>query len=681
MQKKSSVFKFLLPYIIILGVIIGLFIMVGNGSTQAISLEAQGFEKIVEVQKKDGYLVTDYKKKDDPSDDIYFKITFKSVEVEESSTVTGFSGKFELVKVENPVIDNTTYVVGVGMLNDKEKATYSFSFIVSNNDPMLLDVYASCNDLSDFGVYYQTHDATSSSLGLTLLINFLPIIIIGVIAFFMFRSFSKQGGAGGAGGAFDFGKSTAKEKKDVHVKFNDVAGCEEEKQEMQELVEYLKSPKKFTDMGARIPKGFLLTGQPGTGKTLLAKAVAGEAGVPFYFISGSDFVEMFVGVGASRVRDMFKKAKEHAPSMIFIDEIDAVGRQRGAGLGGGHDEREQTLNQLLVELDGFGENSGVIVIAATNRPDVLDPALLRPGRFDRQIMVGLPDKNGREAILKVHARNKKVSSEVDFANIASRTPGFSGAQLENVLNEAAILAVRLNKKEITMSDIDEAIDRVIGGPAKKNKLISIKEKNMIAYHESGHAILGLKLQHAQVVQKVTIVPRGQAGGYVLMTPEQDQFLETKGELLDEICGLLGGRISEEVFFDDITTGAHNDIEKATRIARLMVTEFGMSNLGPIQYEKNSGSVFLGRDYTNSQRSFSSEVGKEIDREVRRIIDECYAKAKAIIVENRATVQLIAQTLLIHETLTNEQIVHLVDKGYLPGEEPINPYIEENNEEN
>ena len=681
MQKKSSVFKFLLPYIVILGIIVGLFIMVGNGSTQAISLDAQGFEKVVEVQKKDGYLVTDYKKQNDPSDDIYFKITFKSVEVEESSTVTGFSGKFELVKVDNPVIDNSTYVVGVGMLNNKDKATYSFSFIVSNGDPMLLDVYSSCEDLSEFGVYYQTNDATSSSLGLTLLINFLPIIIIGVIAFFMFRSFSKQSGAGGAGGAFDFGKSTAKEKKDVHVKFNDVAGCEEEKQEMQELVEYLKSPKKFTDMGARIPKGFLLTGQPGTGKTLLAKAVAGEAGVPFYFISGSDFVEMFVGVGASRVRDMFKKAKEHAPSMIFIDEIDAVGRQRGAGLGGGHDEREQTLNQLLVELDGFGENSGVIVIAATNRPDVLDPALLRPGRFDRQIMVGLPDKNGREAILKVHARNKKVSSEVDFSNIASRTPGFSGAQLENVLNEAAILAVRLNKKEITMSDIDEAIDRVIGGPAKKNKLISIKEKNMIAYHESGHAILGLKLQHAQVVQKVTIVPRGQAGGYVLMTPEQDQFLETKGELLDEICGLLGGRISEEVFFDDITTGAHNDIEKATRIARLMVTEFGMSNLGPIQYEKNSGSVFLGRDYTNSQRSFSSEVGKEIDREVRRIIDECYAKAKAIIVENRETVQLIAQTLLIHETLTNEQIVHLVDKGYLPGEEPINPYIEENNEEN
>ena len=519
-------------------------------------------------------------------------------------------------------------------------------------------------------------DPGSSSL-LYIVVNVLPMFLLIGVAFWFF---SKQ--LSGNKSSMDFGKSKARLSSDNNkVTFKDVAGLKEEKEEVKELIDFLKNPKKFQKLGARIPKGVLLVGPPGTGKTLLAKAVAGEADVPFYFISGSDFVELFVGVGASRVRDMFQQAKRNAPCLIFIDEIDAVGRQRGTGVGGGHDEREQTLNQLLVELDGFGENSGVIVIAATNRPDVLDPALLRPGRFDRQIMVGLPDKNGREAILKVHSRNKKVSSEVDFANIASRTPGFSGAQLENVLNEAAILAVRLNKKEITMSDIDEAIDRVIGGPAKKNKLISIKEKNMIAYHESGHAILGLKLQHAQVVQKVTIVPRGQAGGYVLMTPEQDQFLETKGELLDEICGLLGGRISEEVFFDDITTGAHNDIEKATRIARLMVTEFGMSNLGPIQYEKNSGSVFLGRDYTNSHRSFSSEVGKEIDREVRRIIDECYAKAKAIIVENRATVQLIAQTLLIHETLTNEQIVHLVDKGYLPGEEPINPYIEEKNEEN
>ena len=675
-MQKRGMFRFILPYLIILGVIVVLFLFVGNGSTYDLkSLEAQRYNELVktqlvEVYDKDqkGYVV-DINKTEDTSDDTYYSIQFKKVQVEEGSTVTGFAGTFELTKVAAPEVvveDNNFYVSG---LAKKDKATYSFNFIVSNNDPLLEDTYFATQALSEIGVIYTTSDATSSSLGLTIILNLLPIVIIVVVGIFLFRSINKQAGGGGAGGAFDFGKSTAKEKKDVHVKFSDVAGCEEEKQEMQELVEYLKNPKKFIEMGARIPKGFLLTGNPGTGKTLLAKAVAGEAGVPFYFISGSDFVEMFVGVGASRVRDMFKKAKEHAPSMIFIDEIDAVGRQRGTGLGGGHDEREQTLNQLLVELDGFGENSGVIVIAATNRPDVLDPALLRPGRFDRQIMVGLPDKNGREAILKVHARNKKVAKEVDFGNIASRTPGFSGAQLENVLNEAAILAVRLNKKEITMSDIDEAIDRVIGGPAKKNKLISIKEKNLIAYHESGHAILGLKLPSAQVVQKVTIIPRGQAGGYVLMTPEHDRFLETKGELLDEITGLLGGRVCEEIFFDDITTGAHNDIQKATHIARVMVTELGMSNLGPIQYERNSGSVFLGRDYTNSHRAFSQEVGIEIDREVRRIIEECYEKARQIITENRETVQLIAQTLLIHETLTNEQIVHLVEKGYLPGEEP------------
>ena len=664
MQKKSSVFKFLLPYIIILGVIIGLFVLVGNGTTQSVNLEAQSYKALVDTQIKDGYLVSDYKKADDPSDDVYYKITFKTLEVEEGSTVTGFSGTFDLVKDANPVIEDTTYIFQAGNLGNKDKVTCSFSFIVSNNDPLLIKTYSASEDLSEFGVYYETRNAANSNLGLTLIINFLPIILIGVVAFLLYRSFSKQGGgAGGAGGAFDFGKSTAKEKKDVHVKFNDVAGCEEEKQEMQELVEYLKSPKKFTDMGARIPKGFLLTGQPGTGKTLLAKAVAGEAGVPFYFISGSDFVEMFVGVGASRVRDMFKKAKEHAPSMIFIDEIDAVGRQRGTGLGGGHDEREQTLNQLLVELDGFGENSGVIVIAATNRPDVLDPALLRPGRFDRQIMVGLPDKNGREAILKVHARNKKVSSEVDFSNIASRTPGFSGAQLENVLNEAAILSVRENHEKISATDIDEAIDRVMAGPAKKTKVISERCKRMVAYHEAGHAVVGLKVADAETVQKITIIPRGDAGGYVLMTPKDDGYLQTKGELKAKITSYLAGRASEEIFFEDITTGAVSDIESATNIARAMVTYLGMSDLGPIKYESSSSEVFLGRDY-GAGKGISGEVANAIDKAVKNIIEECLTLAKNTIEENKDLLVLIAEALLKYETITSDEINFLVKYGSL-----------------
>ena len=415
-------------------------------------------------------------------------------------------------------------------------------------------------------------------------------------------------------------KSPARTADTSKVRFDDVAGCDEEKAEMVELVEYLKDPKKYAKFGARLPKGFLLIGPPGTGKTLLAKAVAGEAGVPFYSISGSDFVEMYVGVGAGRVRDLFRQAKATAPCLIFIDEIDAVGRQRGAGLGGGNDEREQTLNQLLVEMDGFEANSGILVIAATNRDDVLDPALRRAGRFDRTITVSLPDKAGRAAILRVHARGKKIDPSVDFDALAQRTVGFSGADLDNVLNEAAILAVRSNKEQITIADIDEAIDRRISGPAKSSKGLSPKERKQVAYHEAGHAVIGINLPYSDKVQKITIVPRGNTGGHVLMTPEDDRFLMTKNELIARITGLLGGRTSEEIFFQDVSTGASNDIEHATRLARLMVTEFGMSDLGPIQYERDTGSVFLGRDSASTQRNFSTQVAYEIDKAVRDFVE-------------------------------------------------------------
>lgn len=490
-----------------------------------------------------------------------------------------------------------------------------------------------------------------------------------LICIFLFSRLSTA--VGGANNkALEFNKSRARKEKASKVRFSDVAGADEEKLEMEEIVSYLKEPKKFSKYGAKLPKGVLLVGPPGCGKTLLAKAVAGEAGVPFYSISGSDFVEMFVGVGAGRVRDMFKIAKENAPCLIFIDEIDAVGRQRGAGLGGGNDEREQTLNQLLVEMDGFSDNSGIIVIAATNRDDVLDPALLRAGRFDRKITVSLPDRKGRAAIFRVHARNKHIAPDVDFDALARRTVGFSGADIENIMNESAILAVRRNKEIITIDEIDEAIDRRIAGPAKSSRSLNPHEKKMIAYHEAGHAIIGLKMPNSDKVQKITIIPRGNTGGHVRMTPEEDRFLLTKKELEARIVGYLGGRSSEEIFFDDISTGASNDIEVATHIARMMVTELGMSPLGPIQYEKNTGSVFLGRDYTSSQKNFSTETALSIDKEVFNIIDSAHTMAKQIILDNKEDVILIANTLLEHEQITAEEIDYLLEHRHLKRDEKV-----------
>ena len=536
----------------------------------------------------------------------------------------------------------------------------SFYFKIPMTDTVMKQILNSDQNKLNFKI--TTKDDPGSSKLLWVLANILPIVLVGGGLFWFF---SKQ--VSGAGKSMDFGKSRAKLSSDNNkTTFKDVAGLKEEKEEVQELIDFLKNPKKFQKLGARIPKGVLLVGPPGTGKTLLAKAVAGEANVPFYYISGSDFVELFVGVGASRVRDMFKQAKHNAPCLIFIDEIDAVGRQRGTGLGGGHDEREQTLNQLLTEMDGFGANEGIIIIAATNRADVLDPALLRPGRFDRQVTVNLPDVKGREEILAVHAKNKIFAPNVKLNNIAKRTVGFSGADLENLLNEAALLAVRRNKSAITMTEIDEAHDRVLMGPAKKSKKYTEHEKKVVAYHEAGHAVVGIKLDGANEVQKITIIPRGTAGGYNLMLPKEETFLETKKELLETISGLLGGRVAEEQVFKEVTTGAHNDFEKATKIARAMVTEYGMSDLGPVQLERQEGGVFLGRDY-NKTKNFSDEVAHEIDIEMRKIIDKCYKKTEKVIAENRDLLDLIANALLEHETLTREQIEYLVEHKRMPEE--------------
>lgn len=565
-------------------------------------------------------------------------------------------------KITNVTITPNSFVTKVeGSYKKNSKGDkVNFTTIVPKTDKELDSL---TQILEDKNVKIKVTDSESDNMIWNILGSILPYVILFGGMFWVFKNVN--GAAGGNNKAFEFGNSRAKLERNSKTRFTDVAGADEEKEELTELVAFLKNPKKFTEMGAKIPRGVLLVGPPGTGKTLLARAVAGEANVPFYSISGSEFVEMFVGVGAGRVRDMFKKAKENAPCIIFIDEIDAVGRQRGTGVGGGHDEREQTLNQLLVEMDGFEGNEGVIILAATNRADVLDPALLRPGRFDRQIRVSNPDKRARSQILKVHARNKHFAPDVDFDNIAQRTPGFSGAELANVLNEAALLAVRSGHQMITLSDVDEAIDRVIGGPAKKSRKYTEHERKLVAYHETGHAIIGLTLEDANQVQKVTIVPRGDAGGYNLMTPREETYFSTKKQLLATITGYMGGRTAEEIFFGDVSSGAHNDIEQATRIARMMVTELGMSELGPIKYDSGDNAVFLGRDYSQLSNTHSGQIAFEIDQQVRKIIETAHSQATEIINNNKDKMDIIANALLENETLNHEQIQSLYNTGKMP----------------
>ena len=607
-----------LPTIFILSIVLSLVFYSSQGST--VQMNYTQFEKIVD------------------------EVDFKKSSMTISSTVIQLEGTYE-----------------------QNSKTIGYKVIVPRTEKNIEKLE---KDLQRNGGKLTVEDPNQGSVWISILSQIIPFLIIAVFFYFMF---SKMGG-GGNNKAFEFAKSKARVESNVKVRFKDVAGCEEEKEEVKEIIDYLRSPKKFTDMGAHIPKGILMVGPPGTGKTLLAKAVAGEANVPFFSISGSDFVEMFVGTGASRVRDMFKTAQKSSPCIIFIDEIDAVGRQRGAGMGGGNDEREQTLNQLLVEMDGMTDNAGIVVIAATNRPDVLDPALLRSGRFDRRVTVSLPDIKGREAILQVHARNKKLASDVSLANLAKRTPGFSGADLANVLNEGAILAVRKNEAKVTMTDLDEAIDRVMMGPAKKSKKYTEKDKILVAYHEAGHAVIGLKLEDADMVQKVTIIPRGDAGGYNLMTPREEKYFHRKSEFIAQITGLLGGRTAEEIQFGEISAGAVNDIEKLTEIAKNMVRVYGMSSLGPIQYADPQGNVFLGRDYTKGS-DYSAGVAAEIDKEVRAIVDECHENCRKILTENKDLLDLIANNLYEHETLTNEEITNLMNYGQL-----TDPNVETSEEE-
>ncbi|WP_174721318.1 MULTISPECIES: ATP-dependent zinc metalloprotease FtsH [Streptococcus] len=579
----------------------------------------------------------------------------KDISYQPNGSVIEVAGTY---KKEKKVKDNS----GIQFFTPSSTSVSRFTSVILPSDLTVAELQKLA---SDKGTEITIKRESSSGVWIQVLTTLVPFAIF---AFFLF-SMMNQGGGGGARGAMSFGRNKARatNKEDIKVRFSDVAGAEEEKQELVEVVEFLKDPKRYTKLGARIPAGVLLEGPPGTGKTLLAKAVAGEAGVPFFSISGSDFVEMFVGVGASRVRSLFEDAKKAAPAIIFIDEIDAVGRQRGVGLGGGNDEREQTLNQLLIEMDGFEGNEGVIVIAATNRSDVLDPALLRPGRFDRKVLVGQPDVKGREAILRVHARNKPLAEDVDLKLVAQQTPGFVGADLENVLNEAALVAARRNKRVIDASDIDEAEDRVIAGPSKKDKTVSQRDRQIVAYHEAGHTIVGLVLSNARVVHKVTIVPRGRAGGYMIALPKEDQTLLSKEDMKEQLAGLMGGRVAEEIIFNVQTTGASNDFEQATQMARAMVTEYGMSEkLGPVQYEGNHAMFGAA----SPQKSISEQTAYEIDEEVRNLLNEARNKAAEIIQSNREKHKLIAEALLKYETLDSHQIKSLYETGEMPDEPSV-----------
>lgn len=572
---------------------------------------------------------------------------------------TGFIQQVQQKKVESVTITNDHGIKG------KLKNGTEFNSYAPTDETLI-------KTLQDNGVEITAAPPEQPAWWMSLLGSAIPIIILVVLFFFIMQQTQ-----GGGGRVMNFGKSRAKlmGEGNVKVSFKDVAGAEEAKQELEEVVEFLKDPGKFTTIGAKIPKGVLLAGPPGTGKTLLAKAVAGEAGVPFFTISGSDFVEMFVGVGASRVRDLFTQAKKNAPCIIFIDEIDAVGRQRGAGLGGGHDEREQTLNQLLVEMDGFGANEGIITIAATNRPDILDPALLRPGRFDRQVIVGRPDLRGREAILKVHARNKPLADDVDLKIIAKKTPGFTGADLSNLLNEAALLAARLNKKVITMAEVEEASEKVSMGPERRSHIVSDKDRKLTAYHESGHAIVAHLLPHADPVHKVTIIPRGAAGGYTMMLPTEEQNYKTKSQLLADIRVALGGRIAEALILDEISTGASGDLQSVTNTARAMVTRWGMSDeLGPIVFGEQQEQIFLGKNLGH-ERNYSEEIAAKIDSEIHRIVEEAYKDVTKLLSDNEKFLHDMANALLEEETIDAKAVDNLYKYGTTKEPEAEEPEVE------